>query len=155
MRVCMLNHFSCVKFFVTVWTVACQVPLSMGFSRQGYWSRLPCPLPGDLPDSGIEPAFLMSPALAGGFFTTSATWEAEVKLLVAQSCLTLCDPMVCSPPGSSVHRILKARILEWVAIPFSKGFPWSREGTRISCIAGGVFTVWATREANSKVGLCK
>ena len=49
-----------------------------GFSRQGYWSGLPCLPPGDLPDSGIEPASLMSSALAGGFFTTSHTWEAQV-----------------------------------------------------------------------------
>ena len=63
----------------TLWTVACQAPLSMGFSRQEYWSRLPCPPPGDLPDPGIEPMSLMSPALAGGFFTTSATWEATVN----------------------------------------------------------------------------
>ena len=57
-------------------TAACQAPLSMGFSRQEYWSGLPCPPPGDLPDPGIKPASLMSPALAGEFFTTSATWEA-------------------------------------------------------------------------------
>ena len=50
----------------------------MGFSRQEYWSRLPFPPPGDLPNPGIEPTFLMSLALAGGFFTTSATWEAHV-----------------------------------------------------------------------------
>ena len=50
-----------------------QAPLSMGFSRQEYWSGLPCPLPGDLSDPGIEPVSLTSPALAGGFFTTSAT----------------------------------------------------------------------------------
>ena len=48
----------------------------MGFSRQEYWSELPCPPPGDLPDPGTEPAFLMSPALAGVFFTTRVTWEA-------------------------------------------------------------------------------
>ena len=54
----------------------CKVPLSMGFSRQEYWSGLSCPSPGDLiPDPGIEPAFLMFPALAGGFFTTNATWS--------------------------------------------------------------------------------
>ena len=68
--------FSRVSLFVTLWTVACQVPLSMGFSRQEYWSGLLCPPPGDLPNPGIEPPSLMSPALAGGFFTTSATWEA-------------------------------------------------------------------------------
>ena len=63
-----LSHFSRVRVFVTLWVVACQFPLSMGFSRQKYWSRLPFSLPGDLPDPGIK---LMSPALAGGFFTTS------------------------------------------------------------------------------------
>ena len=58
----------------TLWTVAPQAPLSMGFSRQGYWSGFPCPPPGDLSDRGIKPATLMSLALAGGFFTTSATY---------------------------------------------------------------------------------
>ena len=57
-------------------TVIHQAPLSMGFSRQEQWSGQPFPLPGDLPDPGIEPMSLMSPALAGGFFTTSATWKA-------------------------------------------------------------------------------
>ena len=57
----------------TLWTVACQAPLSMWFSRQEYWSGLPCPLPGDLSDPGIE---LTSPALADRFFATSTTWEA-------------------------------------------------------------------------------
>ena len=67
----MLSRFSCVRLFVTLWIIACQSPLSMGFSREKYWSGLPCPPPGDLPDPGIEPVSLMSPALAGGFFTTS------------------------------------------------------------------------------------
>ena len=62
--VCML---SCVQLFVTPWTITHQAPLSMGFSRQEYWSGLPFPTPGDLPNPGIELAF---PALAGGFFTT-------------------------------------------------------------------------------------
>ena len=60
----------------TPWTVACQAPLSMGFSKQEYWSRLPCAPLGDLPNPGIEQHLLTSPALAGRFFTTSATWEA-------------------------------------------------------------------------------
>ena len=64
----------------------------------------------------------MSAALAGGFFTTSVTWEIriekrKVKVLVTQSCPTLCHPMDCSPPGSSIHGIFQARVLEWVAIP--------------------------------------
>ena len=58
-------------------TLAHQVLLSMGFSRQEYCSRLPFPPPGDLPNPGIEPSSLMSPALAGRFFTTSAIWEAQ------------------------------------------------------------------------------
>ena len=68
-----LNH---VRLFVTPWTVAHQAPLSMGFSRQEYWSGLPWPPPGDLPDPGIKPTSLMSPVLADGLFTASATWEA-------------------------------------------------------------------------------
>ena len=63
----------------TLRMVARQAPLSMGFTRQEYWSGLPCPPPGDLPNSGMGLASLMSPALAGGFFTTSATWEALHK----------------------------------------------------------------------------
>ena len=68
-----LSH---VQIFLTLWTVASQAPLSMEFSRQEYGSGLPCPPPGALPDPGIESASLMSPAWAGGLFTTSATWEA-------------------------------------------------------------------------------
>ena len=62
--------------FATPWTVAHQSSLSMGFSRQEYWSGLPHPSPGDLPDPGIKRVSLMSLALAGRFFTTSTTWEA-------------------------------------------------------------------------------
>ena len=65
-----------MRLFVTPWTVALQAPLPMGFSRQEYWSGLPCSPLGDRPDPGIEPKSLMSPALADGFFTTSITWEA-------------------------------------------------------------------------------
>ena len=60
-----------------LWATAHQALLSMGFFRQEYWSGWPCPPPGDLPDLGIEPGYLMSPALAGGFFTTSAIWEEQ------------------------------------------------------------------------------
>ena len=69
--VCMLICFSCVRLFVILWTVAHQAPLSMGFSRQEYWSGLPLPPPGDLPDSVIEQISPVSPALAGRFFTTA------------------------------------------------------------------------------------
>ena len=64
---------------VSLWTVACQAPLSMGFSRQEYWSGFPCPPPGDLPDPGIQPTSLLSPALAVGFITSSAIWKAPKK----------------------------------------------------------------------------
>ena len=64
--VCELSHFSSAWLCVTPWTVACQIPLFIGFSRQEYWSGLPCPPTGDLPDSGIKPVSLISPALAAG-----------------------------------------------------------------------------------------
>ena len=76
MYVCMLSCFIHVQLFVMLWTVARQAPLFMGFSKQEYWSGLPCPPPGDLPDPGIKPVSLMPPALAGRFFTTSTTREA-------------------------------------------------------------------------------
>ena len=68
-------------------------------------------------------------------------------MLVAQPCLSLSYSMDCSPPGSSVHGILQARILEWVAIPFFRGSFWPRDKIWVSCIAGRRFTIWATREA--------
>ena len=130
----------------------------MGFSRQEYWSGLPLPSPGDLPDPGTVPA---SPALqavsyiAGRFFTNGATWEAPFipACLCAKSlqlCLTLCNPMDCSPSGSSVHGTSQARILEWVAISYFRGSSQPRDRTRvsnISCIARQVLTTSATWEA--------
>ena len=65
MSACVLSH---VQLFATLWTVAHQVPLSMGFSRQEYWRRLPCPPPGGLSNPGIKPMSLMSPALAGRLY---------------------------------------------------------------------------------------
>ena len=72
-------------------------------------------------------------------------WWSEV--LVTQSCLILCHPMYCSPPGFSVLGILQARILEWAAIPFPRGSSQPRDQTKVSCIAGGFFTVGMTTEA--------
>ena len=66
---------------------------------------------------------------------------------VTQSCLTLCDPVDCSLPGLSVHGIFQARVPEWVAISFSRGYSWPRDWTQVSHIAGRLFTLWATREA--------
>ena len=70
------QSLSCVQLFLTPWTVAHKAPLPMKFPRQEYWSRVPFPIPGNLPDPGIQPASPVSLALAGRFFTTSATWEA-------------------------------------------------------------------------------
>ena len=99
---CVLSQFSHVQLFATLWTVACQTPLSMGFSRREYWSGLPCLPPGDLPDLGIKPLSLMSPVLAA----------AATAAKSHQSCPTLCDPIDSSPPGSAVPGILQARTLE-------------------------------------------
>ena len=74
----MLSH---VQLFATLWTVYNQAPLSMGFSRQEYWSGLPLSPPGDLPDPGIELVSPVSPALAGGFLTASTLWEALLAQL--------------------------------------------------------------------------
>ena len=74
---CTPRHF---RLSVTPWTGARQAPLSIGLSRQEYCSGLPCPPPGDLPDPGIQPESLTSPALAGGLFTTSAAWEHPTGL---------------------------------------------------------------------------
>ena len=75
------SHFSRVWLFATLWTMICQAPLSMDFSRQEHWNGLPCPSARDVPDSGMEPwvQSLASPALANRFFTTSTTWEAEKR----------------------------------------------------------------------------
>ena len=81
-------------------------------------------------------------------FQCVCVYVVKVKMLVSQSCPTLCDPMDYSLPGSSVHEILQARILEWVAIPFSRGSSRPRDQIWVSCIAGGFFTVWSTREAH-------
>ena len=74
--------------------------------------------------------------------------QTESESASYQSCPTLCDPMDCSPPGSSVHGILQARLLEWVAISYSKGSSWPRDQTQIFCVAGRVFTIWATNRIN-------
>ena len=144
---CMLSHFSHVQFCVTPWTIACQAPLSMGFSRQKYWSGLPCALlQAIFPTQGLNPHLLHLLHWQVGSLPLEPPGKPSCKalgiflsLLVSQfsqrqnedilylfvvyalSRVTLCDPMDCSPPGSSVHRILQASILEWVAISSSRG----------------------------------
>ena len=119
---CVLSHFSHIRLFVTLWTVAYQVPLSMVFSRQKYWSGLPFPSPGPLLQ-----------------FSS-----------VTKSCSILCDPMDYSPPGSSVHGILQAKILEWVAMSSSRESSGSRDQTHVS-LAGEFFTTSTTWEALYKL----
>ena len=135
--------------FVTSWTVAHQVPLSMGFPKHEYCGGLPFPSPGDLPDPWIEPG---SPALHEDSFSLSQQGTPSVQravcvcVLVPPLCLTLCDTKDYSQPGSSVHGFLHARILEWLPISFSRGSSQPKDQTLISCIAGWFFTIWATRE---------
>ena len=130
---------------MTPWTVARQTPVSIGFPRREYWSELPFPSPRDLLSLGIEPR---SPALQadslpaeppGSPYSCLSEW-----LKVAQSWQTLCDPM-----DYTLHEILQARILKWVAFPFSRGSSQPRDQTGVSCIAGRFFTNWAVREAHT------
>ena len=74
---CCVYVLSHVRLLGAPWTVACQAPLAMKFSKQEYWNGLPFHNPGDIPDPGIEPASLASPALAGRSFTTCVTWDAQ------------------------------------------------------------------------------
>ena len=138
-----------VWFFLTPGTVASQASLSMQFSRHEYWSGLPFLSPGDHPNPGIKPR---SPA----FQVDSLPAELPEKSLniierkkeseVAQLCPTLCDPMDCKLPRSSVHEIFQTRVLEWVAISFSRESSQTRDWTQVSHIVGRRFTIWATRE---------
>ena len=82
----MPSRFSPVHIFGNLWTRARQASLSIAFFRQEYLSVFPCPLPGDLPDPGIKPGLLISPVLAGGFFTTSATWGTSYTLARLHNC---------------------------------------------------------------------
>ena len=128
-----------------------QAHLSLAFSRQECWSWLPFSSPEDLLDPGIKPK---SPALAGRFFIPEPTMKPSVNpvgdVIVIQLCPTLWDPMDRNLPGSSVHRILQAKILRWVAVSFSRGSSRPRDQSQVSYIAGGLFTNWATREIDTQ-----
>ena len=174
------NLLSHIWLFATLWTIACQVPLSMGFSRHEYWSGLLCSPPGDLPNPGIKsrsPALqadslpakpqgkprLMSDKMIFHFIWVENRYMCVflggknhsfslctmlnnpmcAMCLVVQSCLTLCDPMNCSPSGSLVHGLFQAWILEWVAISFSRGSSQPRDRTQVSHTVGRCFTIWA------------
>ena len=176
LTVCCAQSLSRVRLFVTPWTVAHQAPLSLGFSRQEYWSGFQCLPPGELPNPGIEPR---SPALQ------AESLLSEPPGKQSESCSVVCDSL--RPPGlhspwnspgqnngvdslSILQEIFPTqglnlgllhcrqmlyqlshkgspRILEWVAYPFSKGSSQPRNRTGVSCIAGRFFTNWAMREA--------
>ena len=112
----------------------------MGFSRQEYWSESPSPSPGDLPDQGWNLSIFHFRWI---LYPLS---HQKVKVKVVQSCPTLFNPM-----DNTVYGILQATILEWVAIPFSRGSSQHRDRTQVSPITGGFFTSWAMREANISV----
>ena len=101
-----------------------QAPPSLGFSRQEHWSGLPFPSP----------------------MLESEKWKWSRSV-----CLTLSDPMDCTLPGSSIHGIFQASVLEWVAISFSRESSRPRDETQVSCIVGRRFTVWARK--GHKVGV--
>ena len=115
--------FSRVWFFATLWTVACQAPLSMGFSRQEYWSGLPCPPPQDLSNPGIKPASLTSPVLAGRFFTTCTTWKVHTsrydscKPFSFSSLPSLLDCYDYTCFKGKVNLGLEKLILCWLGVP--------------------------------------
>ena len=120
------------------------VPLSMGFPRQEHWSGLPFPSPewvaipfpgGSSWPRGWSRVSHCVSCIAGRFFTVGALYLLYCMSVYAQSCLTLWDPMDSSPPGSSVYGIFQARILEWVAISFSKGSFWPRDRIHISWVS--------------------
>ena len=102
--------------------------------------------PKELPRVGILSLLTQNSAIN----SQHSTWQKVPSVVVVQSlsCVWLCDPMDCNPLGSSVHRILQARILEWVAISFSRGSSWPRDWTQVSHIASRCLNLWATRETH-------
>ena len=114
LKIVAVQSLSHVPLFATLWTVVCQAPLSVEFSRQEYCSGLPCPPPGIFP--GMEPESLMSPALAGEFFTTSATWEApEFPNQRPKSCPLewKCRVLASRPPRKSLKRWRRLWRVPW------------------------------------------
>jgi len=136
-------------------TVTGHAPVSMGFSRKEYWSCLPFPPLGNIPNPEIEPGSPGSLALAGGFFTTNATWEALCYAKSLQSCPTLCNPKDGSPPGSPVPGILQARTLEWVAISFSNAWKWKMKVKSLSCVGLFATPLTAAYQAPPSMGFSR
>ena len=115
------------------------------------WSRKWQPTPGFLPGKFHRQRSLVGYSPWGRKESDVTEWLStytHVCVSVVQTCPTLCDPTDCSPPVSTVHGILQARILEWVAIPFSRGSSWPRNRTQVSRTAGRFLTIWASRKAH-------
>ena len=106
---------------MTLWTAAHQALLSMGLPRREYWSALPIPPPGDLPNPRTEPSSPVSPALPVDSLLAEPLGKPQAAAKSLQSCLTLCDPIDGSPPGSTIPGILQARTLEWAGSPKREG----------------------------------
>ena len=131
----LLSHFNHVRSFATLWTVVCQSPLSMGFSKQENWSGLPCPPSGNLPTQGLNLHHLR-------FLHCQAGSSPLVPPVL--SCSVMSDPatpwtVACQAPLSM--GILQARILEWVVMTSSRGYSQPRDRTQVSCFAGKFFTL--------------
>ena len=134
-NMCVLSH---VQLFWTSWTVACQAPLSMEPSSKDTGVGCHFLLQQIFPTQRYNPCLLFLLHCREILYYLShrgSPIEFKVKVKVAQSCLTLCNSM-----DYTVHGILQARILEWVAFPFSRGSSQCRDRTQVSCIAGGFFT---------------
>ena len=134
----MLSCFSCVRFFATPWTVACQAPLSMGFSRQEYWSGLPFPSSGDLPDPGIKPVTLTSLALVG----RRRQWHPTPVLLPGKSHGRR-SLVGCSPWGRK-----ESDMTERLHFHFSLSCIGGGNGNPLQCLPGESQGQW------SLVGCC-
>ena len=144
-----------VRLFATLWTVARQAPLFMGFPGKNTGVGCHVLLQGLFSIQGLNQRLLhflhwqadsLQPSHLGIPVEPCVCVCVCVCVWVAQSCPTLCHPTNSSSPGSNIHEILQARILEWVAMPFFWGSSWPRDWSYVSCIAGGPFTFWATTE---------
>ena len=126
----------------TLSSLGFRAPLSL-VSLLPLWQPLPDPADSSSPPCTMSSQWSATARCSSASYLHSDPWKVRVK--VVQSCLTLCDPM--DYMDYTVHGILQARILEWVAIPFSRGSSQPRDQTQVSCIAGGFFTSSATGEA--------
>ena len=137
----MLSCFSHVRLFATPWTVALPGSSVHGILQARMLESCHALLQGIFPTQELNPILCLLHWKVG-----SLPLESESE--VSQSCPTLGDLMDCSLPGSSLHGILQATVLEWVAISFSRGSSQPRDWIQVSCIPGRRFNFWATREAH-------